>query len=68
LSPGWDYLIIHNLPKGSFRKYGKIYNNILRARVFSDNWKKCRTFSIPKNYKTNEKPVSLASHTCKVLE
>jgi hypothetical protein len=35
-----DYLIIRNLPNEALEILLEIYNDILRARVFPDNWKK----------------------------
>ncbi|PNF30200.1 hypothetical protein B7P43_G08428 [Cryptotermes secundus] len=65
---GIDYAIIRNLPKEALEILLEIYNDILRARVFPDDWKKYRVFFIPKPDKTSVRPISLASCVCKVLE
>jgi hypothetical protein len=39
----------------------EIYNDILGARLFLDDWKKYKAFFIPKNDKTNIRPISMAS-------
>jgi hypothetical protein len=61
---GIDYFIIRNLPNVALEILLEIYNNILRAIMFPDDWEKY----IPKNDKTNVRPISLASCVCKVLE
>jgi hypothetical protein len=43
-NPGWDgidYLIIRNLPNEALEILLEVYNDIFRARVFPDKWKKC---------------------------
>jgi hypothetical protein len=70
-SPGQDgteYLIIRILPNEALEILLEMYNDILRARVFPDDWKKYRVFFIPKRDKMNVRPTSTASCVCKVLE
>jgi hypothetical protein len=63
---GIDYLIIRNLPTEALEILLQIYNDILRARVLPDDWKKYRAFFIPKRDKTNVRPISMSSCVCKV--
>jgi hypothetical protein len=70
-SPGWDgigYFIIRKLPNEAIEILLEIYNDILRARVFLDDWKKYTIFFIPKKDKTNIRHIFIASCVCKVLE
>jgi hypothetical protein len=39
---GIFYLIIRNLPNEALEILIEIYNDILRATLFPDDWKKCR--------------------------
>jgi hypothetical protein len=61
---GIDYFIIHNLPNEAVEILLEILNDILRSRVFPDDWKKYRVFFIPKKDKTNLRPISMASCVC----
>jgi hypothetical protein len=65
---GIDYLIICSLTNEALEILNKIYNDILRARMFPDNWNKYKVFFTPKRDKTNVRPISMASCVCKVLE
>jgi hypothetical protein len=54
-SPEWDgkdHLIIRNLPNEDLEILLGIYNDILRARVLPNDWKKYRVFFILKRDKT----------------
>jgi hypothetical protein len=54
------------LPNQALEILLEICNDILRARVFPDDWKEYRMFFIPKRNKTNVRPISMASCVCKV--
>jgi hypothetical protein len=58
---GIEYRIIRNLPNEASEILLEIYNDTLRARVFPDDWKRCRVFFILKSNKTNVRPISVAS-------
>jgi hypothetical protein len=49
------------LPNEALEILLEIYKDILRARVFPDDWKKYKVFFIPKSDKTNVRPISMAS-------
>jgi hypothetical protein len=59
-----EYLIIHNLPNEALEILLEIYKDILKARVFLDDWKNYRVFFIPKRDKTNVRPLSMTSCVC----
>jgi hypothetical protein len=46
----------------------EIYNNILRGRVFPDEWKECKVSFIPKMEKMIVTPISVASCVFKILD
>jgi hypothetical protein len=50
------------LPNEALEILMEIYNDIIRSRVFPDDWKKYTVFFIPEKDKTNVRPISMASY------